>query len=575
MKPMKMSLVFAVCLLLPAFSSAQTPKPIYVDAEGRIFLKSKTPLFLHLTNSTQANAPTYLLRNQSSQDQNNQILPFRFEGHGTHTIKHVADHRIKQKNSARHMFRVYDDGRVPKTEISNSKAPSVRVGKTMVFGKTVQIFVETTDLDSGVNAGYFALNSQEFAVYGQPLNLDQEADYVLKTYAVDNVGNTSKVATNWYAVDLTPPETTRRIKDHKDKAPEMIEQNILSPIATISLSSEDAKAGVKRIGYKLDGRSAVYSGKPLRMKGLAEGEHTLVYAAQDRVGNVEADVQFTFYLDRTSPEIEVPVLIGDVYEKDNKLYVSGTSTIELTATDNKAGVRRIRYNFKSTKSHFYAAAFGFPQRNGTATFYYAASDKVINVSSKENQVVVVDISSPDVTASFIGKHFLRDGIHYIRKTTGISMDARDNLSGIKDILYDTQSGSAEAVSGSFEGQPFMILDEGLHDFTFRAIDNVNNVSEAKKLKIFVDEVVPEIFYHFSVERLSGEEEAYSKNSSLFLAATDRQAGVKQVYYRINKGRETRYKSPIKFGKKGSFKVMVRSIDHVGNESEREIVFAVR
>ncbi|MCP4754797.1 MAG: hypothetical protein GY866_28305, partial [Proteobacteria bacterium] len=306
-----------------------------------------------------------------------------------------------------------------------------------------------------------------------------------------------------------------------------------------------------------------------------DGEHTLVYAALDRVENAEQNSDYTFYLDNTPPELKPPALLGDIYEKDLKLYVSGSSTIELGATDNKAGVRRIRYNFDKQKSRIYSEPFSFPQRNGKTTFYYAASDNVINISKKENQTVIVDISTPKVTASFHGKHYVKQNVHYIRKSTGIGLDATDNLSGIKSISYDTKTGSSEAVLNAFDGQPFMILDEGEHVFSFRAIDNVNNRSEDHQLRLFVDEIAPDVFHHFSAQKISEDEEIYPKKIKLYLAATDKQAGVKQMYYKVNKAAEKRYKAPITFSKKGTFTISVRAVDRVANSSQVKISFKVK
>lgn len=570
-------LVIFISLLFPVIASAQqkaedtgsmTKQPglIYVSPQGKIYVKSKTPIYLRLASSAEKNGESFLLRSQAGQDPNQSPQPFTFEGHGPHSIRHMADHRVPQKNSDSHLFHVYDDGKAPRSKLAVTKAPWVYNGNVNIYGKPVKISLIFSDADSGVYAGYFALNSESFTKYEMPLTLDQEIDYKLQFYAQDNVTNQSKPRTRLYSLDFTPPETvTQIIGGHLAQEGE----DILSPKSKIALKSRDLKAGVKQIRYRFKGKKGVYQKKALTMSGLKDGSHKVVFGAEDRVENQEPNKTFNFYLD-SIPPVVMDQLVGDQYLKDEVQYVSGRTTVSLTATDNKAGVRRIRYQVNNKKSNIYSDPFGFPQKNGKLTYAYRASDKVLNVSKSVSKKVTVDISEPKIKPRFKGEHYFSRETHYIRLTTVVDLPATDNLSGVKEIVHQVDS------SGDvFNAGPISILTEGAHTLSYRATDNVNNEVMEKTITLYVDEKAPEIFEHFGVNSTVAGQQVYPLKSLLYLAATDKQAGIREIYYSINGSDEVKFRKPLSFKKKQSYNIKIRAVDNVGNVSFSEISFEIQ
>ncbi len=544
--------------------SANQPGRIFFSPEGKLYVKSKTPIYLRLAISADDNAQSYILKNQASTDQSTES--FKFEGHGPHTIRHAADHRIPQKNKDNHIFRVYDDGKSPRSKVSVTKAPWVYNGNVNIYGKPVKITLAFSDADSGVFGGYFSLNSDSFVRYAMPLTLDEEIDYKLQYYALDNVSNQSRLRTRLYSLDFTPPETnTRIIGPHLAKDME----DILSPKSKIALVSRDMKAGVKQIRYRFKGKRGIYKKKALTMGDLKDGNHKLVYAAEDRVKNQESNLTFTFYLDSTPPVV-MDNLVGDQYLKGKVQYVSGRTTVELTATDNKAGVRRIRYYINKKKSSIYAVPFNFPQKNGNASYSYKASDNVVNISRSVTKKVVVDISPPKVKPRFKGEYYFSRKTHYIRLSTEIDLPTTDNLSGVRGVMYKIDDTPVIISPG-----PFTLTSEGPHVLGYQAIDYVNNETEEKKINLYVDEKAPEIFHHFSVNATDASQQIYPPKSLLYLAATDKQAGVRNIYYSINDSDYIKYRKPLSFKKKRSYFIKIKAIDNVGNTSTSEVDFEIQ
>ena len=222
------------------------------------------------------------------------------------------------------------------------------------------------------------------------------------------------------------------------------------------------------------------------------------------------------------------------------------------------------------KEIVYSEPFSFPMRNGKYVFAYSASDNVKNRSKKHYAKVVVDVTPPKSVVSFKGPHSFSRQTHYIRKKTEIILSAKDNLSGIKNKLYSFDGGYNEAYL-----RPFRLDNEGKHTLAYHAVDNVNNIAEAKSITLYVDEQAPQIFHHFSVDSTVAGKKVYPKKSKLYLAATDEQAGVSTIYYRINGGKEEAYKKPLYFPKGGKYSVRVRAVDKVGNRAADTVEFSVK
>lgn len=539
----------------------QMPGKIYVRPDGKIFVKSKTPLFLKLSTSAEAGEENYTLRNDANSNVKESVKPIYLEGHGQHTIVHPDEHK-KVYNRKGHMFHVEDDGRAPTYDVQITKAPKAVTGKRIVYGKPVNISLSFQDADAGVHSAYFSLNQKEMVPYQQLIPLKAEKNYTLKFNAIDNVSNKTKTVVRYYALDFTPPVSRHIIEGYHY-------QNIVSPKAVIKLRARDEKAGVAKIFYRFKGKKGVYGNKALDMKGLKDGSHQLIYASVDRVKNAENNKTFNFYLDSIPPVVK-SAISGDQYKKGKTTFVSARTRVSLSATDNKAGVRRIRYYLNKKKSgRVYQDAFGFPKKNGAVTLSYHASDRVLNIGKKVHKKVTVDVSAPSIRPSFKGEHYYRRKINYVRRSTKISFITKDNLSGVKSVKYQLDSGSEIT-----DRKPFKISQPGMHEVAYEAVDNVNNTSENKKMSVFVDEKAPEIFNHFSVAQNVPGKEIYPLRAKLYLAATDKQSGIRSISYKINNKKTEKYYSAIKFIKAGKYKVTIKSVDNVGNVSSRVIKFRI-
>ena len=214
--------------------------------------------------------------------------------------------------------------------------------------------------------------------------------------------------------------------------------------------------------------------------------------------------------------------------------------------------------------------FTFPAKNGPVDFAYGAIDRAANASKRMKESVIVDISPPKVKAVFKGEHYYSRKTHYIRKETSISLTARDNLSGVQMINFALDGDAVQP-----DPEPFTISEEGRHTMVFSALDNVNNVTADKTVQMFVDESAPEIFHHFGVNSTIPGQEIYPMKSLLYLAATDHEAGIRNIFYAIDGGKEKKYKAPLSFKERRIYSITIRSIDNVGNEYTKMISFQIK
>src|SRR5690606_38392815 len=154
--------------------------------------------------------------------------------------------------------------------------------------------------------------------------------FILKYYAVDNVGNASDEKEVNIVIDNTPPLSAHAFTgETKDET--------VSGKAELRISAKDEITGVLSIYYRFnDGPETLYK-HPVKLSSLPEGEHTLVYYAMDELEQKEEEKAVRFFIDNTPPIITSD-LLGDSFISNGHEYSSGRTRVKLTAIDNKAGV---------------------------------------------------------------------------------------------------------------------------------------------------------------------------------------------------------------------------------------------
>ncbi|MDR0597522.1 MAG: hypothetical protein LBG14_03335 [Treponema sp.] len=127
----------------------------------------------------------------------------------------------------------------------------------------------------------------------------------------------------------------------------------------------------------------------------------------------------------------------------------------------------------------------------------------------------------------------------------IAIEAWDEVSGI-DWIWTSSS----AYAG-----PVLLADQGIHRFSWQALDRAGNREPLREVEIRIDLEPPQA--EASVERGYGLAE-------LALAALDSLSGVAFIEYRIDAGAPQRYEEPVLFAEPGTYRIGYRAFDRAGN-----------
>lgn len=548
-------------------ASAQTPlnhpKKHYIDSANRYYQQAELPVYIHISHTPDAK-PSMLAPNDQAQ-----VKPIYLDGHGKHTLKHIDGlHQTEDK------YWIYADGIAPISTASFLNATRYNVGGKQCYGQSLLLSLTTKDEMSGVEALYQSFNGEAYTRYLQPIRFDKEGIYTHKFYAVDNVGNVETVKSNDFIVDITPPNTYHNIIG-------ISEASIISTSTKIYLTPSDTLSGLSRTFYKLDNEpEKPYTARNLiPFSYLPDGDHVLSYYSIDNVENREKEKTVSFYLDKTSPIMSADIL-GDRFIVDGKVYFSGRTKLKLTAVDNKSGIKEIKYSVDNQEYTQYAEPFYLPSQSGLHTIRYYALDNMGNqgVGNTDQKIdeflhnvgqVYVDLTGPVLNYQYTGPIFQKGDTMYISNRSRIQLSAFDPESGLQKITY--------SIDGEQEESPyqnsFTIPQEGVHKVDFYGYDNVNN-RNVRNFNFMVDNKGPEIYPSFSNAPTRKEDvPVYPSYASLFLAATDMNTGLEQIYYQINGEAEVAYTGMIRgFKKNRVYIIKIRAIDLLGNESERTINF---
>jgi hypothetical protein len=557
-------------------------KRVYLN-NGNTYVQKQMPLYLKF--STEPNGKNYDLKSKSTAEYAD---PMYLDTEGINYIRSrwAVDKESKKTIYPQQeiMFEVYADGLAPNSKSQFINAPAYNNGSIQFYGKGLSVDLSAKDWISGVENIHYSTDGEAYKNYTSSINYTEDKAYTLYYFANDYVGNAEKTNKKVFTVDVSSPISSDELVGT------VYQNNIISPSTKFKLSSSDELSGVSKISYKYDSRSEnTYPGYSVSVSYLSDGEHTIYYHAIDKVKNDEEVKSFKFYLDKIAPEVTITVE-GDQYETSNRVYVSSRTKVNMTATDNKAGVESIQYNINGSGYNTFGSPFPIPNTRGTHNIVYYAIDNVKNrttaksvVSTFGNREVYMDNRAPTTGISYSNPKFFDRDTLFINSKTNVILNSSDNASGVQKTEYALDGGSFSKYSSTFN-----ISNEGYHTIKFKTTDKVNNVEQEKESNVFVDNTPPDIYHNFSIKPIGtkknkGQEvNIYPNYSRLYLGATDAHCGTEEITYSLNGSEFYKYSSPHtldisevrRFGKNKFYTAVVRAIDKLGNQSEETIYFYI-
>lgn len=553
----KIALAIGVISMLLALKGQEQPQfspKIYRDNENKIYINKNLDIYLKITPSPTSKTK-YTLK-----DEEGVVRKFRFAKEGLNIIYSPTAVNPKTKKVVKNqnvIFEVYADGTPPVSSIHHSISAYYMKKDTIFFGNDIKVWFKATDNLSGIESIYYAIDNQNYKKFEDTLLLNEEKFYNLKYFAVDNTGNVEKLKEVKFFITKKTPITNLIVE-----GPHI--NNIIHPDAKISLKPQNAFNLKSITKFYIDNSPEIIYTTPISLKNLEQGKHTLSYYTETIIMTRETVNEWEFYIDNTPPMI-IDELIGEVYFIGGKIYTSANTKLQITAIDNKAGVKTVRYSFDNKNWIDYTEPIKLPREAKNTTIFVYAEDNVGNKITKNIESSLtgktflseMDLTPPEISVLINEPKYIINDTVYISANTLISIKSNDSQSGVKSIEYQIDTAILDY------SKPFTIKDFGLKNISIFAKDNVNNIN-SKEISVFVDTLGPEIYFHFST--LPKNQNKYIPETILYLAAQDKQTAVEQIQYKINNSQWLNYTQPIKFTQKGIYEIMIIATDKLKNKS---------
>jgi hypothetical protein len=543
-------------------------KKTYIDPDGKLYIQRELPLYVWLSTDPGKESKKYKLWSTETSRYSNPMY-LDTEGYNTFrspsavdTATHKTIYPLRDI-----VFEVYADGIAPKTKIDYGEAILYKSGEILYLGASAEVTLTATDANSGVEDIYVSIDGSVFKPYTGPILINEEKEYKIKYYAVDNVGNVENVFEKNLLYDKTAPVTKHEILGD-------FHEDILSGRSKIALLSEDKGTGINTIYYSInDGPEKVYK-TPILAAYLAQDDHTIKYYAKDQVGNQESIKTYNFYVDKTPPTI-IEEVMGKSFFSGGKEYSSGKSRLKLTSFDNKAGVKEVRYSVNSGEYELYDKPVFLTQSSGNILIKSYAVDYVNNRSNSQTanektSIPYIDLTGPELNHVFIGPKFTTRDTTFINYETKIILKGNDSEAGLNRIEYSLNGSNPMEYT-----EAFLVEKEGYSVVDYTGFDNVDNTS-GKSFGFKVDNSGPEISEAFGTTSLRTENglKVYPAHVILFLIATDKVVGLQRITYSINNGSINEYVGLIKNLPKGKITINVIAYDKLGNSSDYKTEFTI-
>jgi hypothetical protein len=460
------------------------------------------------------------------------------------------------------------DAEAPACKLKMDSAHRFVSGICTWFGGDIKAGFTATDRLSGVEQIVVSIDDAPFKpLKEQTIAFTEEKPYSCRYYAVDRVGNVSKVESTNFCVDLTPPSTHLTGIGSTD--------SLFTGSQTLHLVSLDSLSGVREIRYGFDQSDHLAPVKDIvSVKGLKDGKHVLYYCATDNVGNTEKLKSFGFYIDNTAPVAEM-VFDGDHFAGKGGVFISGRTTISLEAHDVFSAVDKIKYALDNKPLDVYSQPISFNAlAQGVHVLSIQTSDRLGNISPVIKKTIEIDLDPPVTKIDFHGTTFRQDGIIYITPETKIILTGADAASGVRNTEWKLDDGEPEVCNG-----PFPIPKEGVFTLHYRSVDNVNNAENFKDILIACDNTPPQIVQTFSRRGVASPTEKdvmlFPSPTTLYLGASDSLSGVNGIWYSINGSKEARYNQELTFSAPGKYELNLKSTDNVGKTALQAMTIRIR
>lgn len=525
--------VFVGLILTLAYIDASAQEQIkpekktFTAPNGRFYINQQLPVYFRLFTSENPNTPSFLLKSEVTPEM---VNPASFRTEGPNTIKITTYIDPNSKSQKPVNLDIYVDGSAPQSKAVTSGVVPYVFGGDSIFGPGLKIELTSKDAYSGVERIFYSINGEAYKEYANTtIDFSGEGKYILRYYAVDNVGNVENPKLVKFSIDLTPPKTSLKVNGIRVG-------DAISNSTTFTLNGLDVSSNIKNTYYKFDNSEFCIYTSTISPSALKDGPHTLVFYSMDNVGNAEnktnPENKLSFIIDRTAPELETKIE-GEQYKAPgDMLFISNETKIIANAKDDLVGLETLAYSVNDEPEKRYAEPLQFPNK-GQYRVAFNSLDKLGN-QKKKTISFYVDNGTPNTGLKLGKPQVFSNDILNIKSETEITLFTANYDSGIRETKYTIDGGEPIVYKN-----PIKIAQEGKHIIKYWSINNVNGIEKQKTTRVAVDMTAPTIAYSFDVEPTKKTDtngkpiSCLPKGSRFILDVKDNLSGVKSIMFTVN------------------------------------------
>ena len=264
-----------------------------------------------------------------------------------------------------------------------------------------------------------------------------------------------------------------------------------------------------------------------------------------------------------APDAAQPADSGaKVFSDGKETYANSRAKFEIKSTDTEIGVDYIEYRIDDGQYQKYTESFNL-QGDGPHQVAYVSVDKAGNRENYASLSVIIDDTAPQITLQNKGNVYRAGETYFSGSATQIEINAVDNLSGLKSLVYRVNGGDFQDYKGLIA-----VNEEGTFTIEYQATDNLENKTPIYSYGIVVDKAAPVVAIK-SVKPLVVVNDIFycRKDNGIKIEAVDSGSGLSKMFVKLDdKGDFVAATDLIFFDKGGEHKISAKAIDNVGNES---------
>ncbi len=228
--------------------------------------------------------------------------------------------------------------------------------------------------------------------YISPIEFNNEGNYSLRYFSIDNGDNKEEQKTLNFGIDQTPPATTARIIGTKGNNDWYISD------VSIELTASDEASGINSTKYSVDnGQTYQKYTNPIPIQ--TEGINKLLFYSEDNAGNKEDAKELEVKIDKTPPD----TLLYTTGALGSEGWYRTNVRIAFNASDAHSGYKTTYYsldegNDKKFKEYTEIPPLILNQEEITKIYYYSV-DNAGNKEDTRMREIKIDKTPPIVSIS--------------------------------------------------------------------------------------------------------------------------------------------------------------------------------